>query len=135
MRYRIRWTVWGPNPMNRRLTILRWVAQVWSVPSIFALLLPYSVEGVYWLQATSVREAIGHLCFFAILVGLVLAWRWEGLGGALTVAGLAAFYVTWWLYGRSPRGPYLALVAAPGFLFLLHWLLARSAHKEAWLAE
>ena len=82
--------------MNKRLTILRWVARVWSVPSIFALLLPYFVEGVYWLQATSVREAIGHLCFFAILVGLVLAWRWEGLGGALTVAGLAAFYVTWW---------------------------------------
>lgn len=113
--------------MQRLLMIIRWTARVWSVPSIVALLLPYFVEGLYWLQATSVREVIGHLCFFAVLVGLILAWRWEGLGGGLTVAGVVVFYVTWWLHGKTPRGLFFLLIAAPGAIFLLYWLLARRA--------
>ena len=113
------------SKMGRVRTTIRWIARIWSIPSIVTLLLPYFVEGLYWLGATSIREVIGHICFFAVLVGLILAWRWEGLGGSLTVGGLAAFYVTWWLHGEHPRGPFFLLVAAPGFLFLLYWLLER----------
>jgi hypothetical protein len=109
--------------MAKLATGIRWAARAWSIPSIVALLLPYLVEGLYWLGATSIREVVGHACFLAVLVGLILAWRWEGLGGGLTVAGTAAFYVTWWSHGKSPRGPFLLLVAAPGFLFCLYWLL------------
>lgn len=113
--------------MQRLLTIIRWTARAWSIPSMVALLLPYFVEGLYWLQAKSVREVIGHLCFFAVLVGLILAWRWEGLGGGLMVTGIAAFYVTWWLHGKTPRGPFFLLIAAPGVFFLLYWLLAHTS--------
>ncbi|MDX1520967.1 MAG: hypothetical protein R3264_05035 [Anaerolineae bacterium] len=62
------------------------------------------------------------LLFFpvGIVLGLILAWSWAGLGGSLAAGSLIAFY---WLhfiwYGNVPRGPYFALVAAPGFLFLL----------------
>jgi hypothetical protein len=111
--------------MDKLATIVRWMARVWSVPSVVVLLVPYVMEGLYWLQAASIQEAIGHICFAAILAGLILAWWRERLGGALTVAGLAGFYITWWLHGESPRGPALILIAAPGFLFLLAWLLAR----------
>ena len=111
--------------MERVRTTIRWIARIWSIPSIVTLLLPYFMEGLYWLGATSIREVIGHICFFAVLVGLILAWRWEGLGGSLTVGGLAAFYVTWWLHGKHPRGPFFLLVAAPGFLFLLYWTASR----------
>jgi hypothetical protein len=111
--------------MKRWMTIIRWVARVWSIPSIVALLLPYLMEGLYWLQAASPREVVGHVCFFAILVGLILAWLREGLGGALAVAGFTIFYVTWWATGDSPHGPFLALIAVPGFLFLTYWLLTR----------
>lgn len=60
---------------DRLTTVIRWVARVWSIPSIAALLLPYIVEGPYWLQARSLREAIGHFCFFGLMLGLILAWR------------------------------------------------------------
>jgi hypothetical protein len=109
---------------DRLTTVIRWVAKVWSVLSIGALLLPTLVEGPYWLRAQSLREVIGHLCFFGILLGLILAWRWEGLGGTITVGSFALFYLTWWLSGRSPSGPFFALIAAPGFLFLACWLRA-----------
>lgn len=111
--------------MQKLPTIIRRTARIWSIPGIVTLLLPYFVEGLYWLGATSFREVIGHICFFAVLVGLILAWRWEGLGGGLTVGGIVVFYVTWWLHGKHPRGPFFLLIAAPGFLFLLYWLLTR----------
>jgi hypothetical protein len=123
------------DEMKRLATIVRWTARVWSIPSIVALLLPYFVEGLYWLQATSIREVIGHLCFLAVLVGLLLAWRWEGLGGGLTVTGMMVFYITWWLYGKTPRGPFFVLIAAPGCLFLLSWWLLKQAQEKPQSAE
>jgi hypothetical protein len=111
--------------MNRWMKVLRWTARLWSLVSIIALLLPFFVEGLYWLGATSLREVIGHICFLAVLVGLIVAWRREGLGGGLTLAGTGSFYLTWWLYGKTVRGPFLLILAAPGFLFVLYWLLDR----------
>jgi hypothetical protein len=113
--------------MEKLTNGIRWVARALSIPSVLVLLFPYFVEGLYWLGATSIREVIGHACFLAILAGLILAWRWEGWGGGLTVAGTVAFYVTWWLHGTSPRGPFLVLVAAPGLLFCVYWLLTPGA--------
>jgi hypothetical protein len=116
--------------MKRLLAIILWTARIWSIPSIVALLLPYFVEGLYWLESTSLREVVGHLCFLAILVGLIVAWFREGLGSALAIAGFTSFYVTWWATGDLPHGPFLALIAAPGFLFLLYWLLARRVQES-----
>ena len=113
--------------MVRWLRVLLWIARAWSVVSIVALLLPFFVEGLYWLSATTLREVIGHACFLAVLVGLIIAWRWHGLGGALTLAGMGFFYLTWWLYGKTVQGPFLLIVAAPGLIFLLYWLLDRAA--------
>ena len=121
--------------MRRSIRIIRWIARIWSIPSIVALLLPYFVEGFYWLQATSLREVVGHLCFFVILVGLILAWFREGLGGALVATGFTIFYVTWWTTGNSPHGPFLVLIAAPGLLFLLCWFLSSHAQQAASLGE
>ena len=117
--------------MVRWLRVILWIARAWSVVSIVALLLPFFVEGLYWLSATTVREVIGHICFLAVLVGLIIAWRWHGLGGGLALAGIAVFYLTWWLYGKTVQGPFLLIVGAPGLLFLLYWLLDRAAQGMA----
>jgi hypothetical protein len=111
--------------MKKLQTWVRWFARIWSIFSIVVLLVPYFMEGLYWLQATCLREVIGHICFFAVLMGLMVAWRWEGIGGGLIVGGVVVFYVTWWAHGKAPRGPFFLLIAAPGLLFLLSWLLDR----------
>lgn len=131
----VRYTPKRSRRVRSWIGIVRWIARIWSIPSIVALLLPYVVEGFYWLQAASPREVAGHLCFFAILVGLILAWFREGLGGAMTAAGFTIFYVTWRATGDRPQGPFLALIAAPGFLFLLYWLLSRHARQTAGSGE
>jgi hypothetical protein len=49
----------------------------------------------------------------------LLGWKWELLGGSLTVIGLIAFYLLDFLFsGTFPRGPYFLLLASPGILFL-----------------
>ena len=121
--------------MKELHTIIRWTARIWSIPGIAVLLLPYLMEGLYWLEASSWREVVGHVCFFAVLVGLILAWFREGLGGALTSAGFTVFYLTWGATGDLPKGPFLALIAAPGFLFLAYWLLTRRRQQPVNLGE
>ena len=77
------------------------------------------------------RDIVAMLLFPVLsCVGLIVAWRRVGLGGAISVGSLVAFYA--WLGlmdGRLPRGPYFALVAAPGFLFLLLWAISRRHEK------
>jgi hypothetical protein len=69
-----------------------------------------------------------------LLVGLVLAWRWEWIGAALYAAA-AMLYVTWAL-GR-PISPAIKLswiltIAGPAFviaaLFLANWLKRGELH-------
>ena len=78
------------------------------------------------------RDLIGLFFFpFGVCLGMIVAWRREGLGGGITVGSLLAFYATLRIMdGRFPGGPYFALVAAPGILFLVCWLLSRGVRKE-----
>jgi hypothetical protein len=110
------------NPMT--LTI-RWLARLWSVASLGLLLLFFIGEGFNPTLITP-AEWVGLFFFpFGIAVGMIVAWRREGLGGAITVGSLLAFYAWQLASGDLPRGPYFALFAAPGFLFLLSASLAR----------
>jgi hypothetical protein len=53
------------------------------------------------------------------------------LGGGITVASLAAFYLADRVISSSfPGGIAFVALASPGFLFLLCWLLARPTTKQ-----
>jgi hypothetical protein len=116
------------NKFTRFSPIIRWAARVWSLLSIAALLLPFVMEGLIWMYANSIREILGHVCYMGILIGLILSWFKEGAGGATTTISLMLFYIVFWATGRTPTGPYFILIAAPGFLFLIYWLLDREHH-------
>lgn len=78
------------------------------------------------------RDLVGLFLFpFGTCVGMILAWRWEGLGGGITVGSLLAFYVALRVMdGRFPRGPWFALIAAPGILSLLSWAIPLARTKK-----
>jgi hypothetical protein len=64
-------------------------------------------------------EALLMACFFTSWLGLLVAWRWELLGAAMTLAGMGLFYLVHYLdAGRWPRGWAFACIAAPGLFFL-----------------
>lgn len=111
----------------------RWIARAWSIASL-AFLLVIGVGEIVYPHAerpTNLRDLVGLFFFpFGTCVGMVLAWRWEGLAGAITVGSVLAFYAALGIIdGRLPRGPFFALVAVPGVLFLLSWAMS-AARKE-----
>jgi hypothetical protein len=118
------------------VTVIRWVARVWSIASIGFVLLMFVgsalAEGINPAQF-AFRDLVGLFFFpLGICLGMMMAWRWEGLGGGITVGSLLAFYAALRVMdGRFPRGPWFALVAAPGVFFLVSWLLSRGLHKTA----
>ena len=83
-------------------------------------------EGLNLFHLT-LHELVLFLFFpLGVGLGMIIAWRWEGLGGGITVGSLAAFYLVHRLLSSGfPKGFGFVAMAFPGFLFLLCWLWAR----------
>ena len=104
--------------------VIRWAARLTSMVTLAFVVLAATVPAA----PPTAGEAVALLLFpVGVVTGFAVGWWREGLGGAISVASLAAFY-GWMAMVRSlPGGPYFALLAAPGVLFLLSWMLNRSA--------
>ncbi len=113
------------------LCALRWSARVLSIIAVGIVLLFAFGEGLNLSQFTP-RELLLFVFFpLGVCLGMVLAWRWEGLGGGITMASLAAFYVVNRLSSSGfPRGFAFVAFAVPGLLFLLCWLWTRLTIKQ-----
>ena len=108
---------------NWSLIGLEWIARAASVASITLLLMIFLGEGFHPSQI-SFQEWAGLIFFpVGVVVGMIIAWRKEALGGFVTVASLVSFYLVYGYILRNHIGGWFFLAfAAPGFLFLFHWL-------------
>jgi hypothetical protein len=71
-------------------------------------------------------EPIQMIFFWTACVGMVIAWRWPVLGGALSFGAMILFFaVELAVNGRLPGGLVLYLMLLPGILFLLSGFLNR----------
>ena len=68
------------------------------------------------------------MAFFPIgvVIGLILAWKWAGLGAIITIVSVVAFYVWVQIVKERSGGPVPALTTVPGILFLIYWLRSRN---------
>lgn len=110
---------------RQRLTLaIRWTARVWAIASI-GLILLLSIGQM----PPNRSEWIGFVLYPAgIVVGMVLAWWREGLGGTITVGSLLAFYALHFATaGTLPKGWAWLILAAPGLLFLWCWRRSQNA--------
>jgi hypothetical protein len=117
--------------MNATLatTGLRWTARLLALLIAGFVLLMAIGEGFSPAKLKSSELALA-VPFFVAWVGMVLGWRWEGLGGTLVVAGILGFYLVHFAttgFGRFPRGWFFPTLTLPGILFLACWFLRRSA--------
>jgi hypothetical protein len=116
------------------VVVIRWVARMWG-STIVALTVLFALMHTVTPDAPppTASEWVG-LAFFpmGVCAGLVLAWRWEGLGGVIAVGSYLAFYS--WMRASSggvPSGPFFSFAAIPGALFLLCRLLSRDDRGRA----
>ena len=128
---------------DRATRWLRWIARIWSLPILVSVLLvvigygwDWATGGVvdpYAVEEIVPGEFLPPVLLFLGVLGLGIAWRWEGLGGTIAMvfqlAALASLLIQTPIAADFPRSaiPYLLLVvtAVPGVLFLLCWRRSR----------
>ena len=119
---------------RRVAAIIRWIARIWGGISLLFLIFMVGGHVIEALSGTaegpgftSTRELVTFLFFpVSTLIGLGLAWKWEGLGGCITLLGIAGLYV---LRPDLILEPMFNGLAAPGVLFVAYWLLAKDPGK------
>ena len=106
------------------LAVIELSARVGSIASIALLVSIFMGEALQPSDISS-NEWAGLLFFpIGVTIGMILAWWKEGLGAAVTLLSLLAFYLVYGYLLRNHIGGWAFIAfASPGFLFLLHWLL------------
>ena len=111
---------------SRPLHILRLAARATSILCLEVILLFLVGEGFEFASVTA-KQWVG-LAFFPVglIIGLVLAWREEGLGGAIAIGSIAGIYLIygWMLNGTLRLGWAFLPFLIPGILFLAYRFLA-----------
>jgi len=105
---------------------LRLMAKLTSLVTIIFILLFFIGEG-FDVAMVGLKEWIGLLFFpVGVIVGLIIAWRNEGLGGAISIISLFAFYLVYGLMlnGRLWQGWSFIVFSLPSFLFFAYWLFS-----------
>ena len=106
------------------ITILRWIARIGSIIIIAGVLAIFIGEGGFNPFKLTAQEASMMVCFWGSCIGLGLAWKWEGIGGTISVSFMAIFFALEFAFsGHFPRGWAFEVIAFPGILFLTISLL------------
>ena len=104
--------------------IIRWIARIWAALMVAFMLFMFIThivdDGIGPLFDLSFRDTLMMVAMIGSVIGLGLAWKWERLGGWMTVGGMLAFYLfDYFFSGDFPRGPVFLIIAFPGILFLI----------------
>jgi hypothetical protein len=108
--------------MWRAAVIGRWTARIAGTLMALFFLAFFIGEGFPNIFRLQWRESFSVLAISAVVVGLLLAWIWEGLGGAIAVAAVGLMP----LIGMRGIGLFL-VPAAIGLLHVVCWWRLRSA--------
>jgi hypothetical protein len=104
---------------------VRWTARVLSALLVAIVLLIFVGEGFNPLNLKGI-EPVQMALFWTACAGMVVAWRWPAVGGALSLGGMILFFaVESAVTGRLPRGLFFYLMLLPGVLFLLSAFIRR----------
>jgi len=107
---------------------LRWIARVLgSLLALFFLLmgLGYAIGGdAQATQEENFLTMLGVVTIFTVwIIGIILAWKWEGIGGGIILLSTIIFFIVV-PDALSPFNP-LHLLPVIGILFLICWWRAR----------
>jgi hypothetical protein len=106
---------------------IRWAARLLATLLVGLVVVIYVGQGGFNPLKLKAVELTQMIFLWTACIGMVVAWRWQVLGGALSLGGMILFFtVEVAMNGRLPRGLFLYLLLVPGILFLLSGLFRRS---------
>lgn len=111
---------------------IRFVAKIMALGLICLSLylyfsMPVSKRGID-VQNSTFAEMVMTLSFICALVGLVLAFKFEGLGGILTLVGLIAFSIAYY-YSAGKVLWKIWIFGIPAVLFIFTWWMTNYADE------
>ena len=116
------------NDVKRNKGTIKWIARIWSILSLAFLLLFFGASIISSIgTATFAFKDVFQFVFFPIglTIGLIIAWKWEGLGGIITIGSIIGFHLQMLIkHGKPDFVLFIDLLAAPGILFILYWILS-----------
>ncbi len=113
---------------TKLLTRIKWVSRIWGI--VYIIFFLFMLIGYAIMDQPSpddtvnplgTRVVIAFIFLFGYFAGLILAWKWEGLGGLIAITCIISFAIT---IQNMPVHIYM-LMAIPALLFLICWLLSR----------
>jgi hypothetical protein len=108
-----------PDESDLFISALRWVARLLGLVVVGTAVVFLVGTGGFNPLRLSPREMVLMTLFWVAILGLLVGWRREALGGALTVGSMFLFALLEWLRsGDLLRLWAFALIALPGLFFL-----------------
>ena len=109
--------------MSLFLQVIRWTARLAAVlvAAGFVALAAGEILSPHSGPPTRLVEYAGIALLAVTCLGMMLAWKWELPGAALSLGALAAFLTI----VRMSRYGVIFCFGAPGILFLLDWTLRK----------
>jgi hypothetical protein len=103
---------------RRMITVVRWIARVVGIALLGLIVVIAIGEGVPNPLRMSFQENLLGIGILAMLIGQIVAWRWEGIGSLLILGGFALFVtVNHGVRLNVVFGPWLVT----GLLYLVCW--------------
>jgi hypothetical protein len=115
---------------NQKITtkIILWTARLWGT-LIFVFVSFFLFAGIFGNEQggggiRNTQELFSFIFFPCMnIIGLALAWKWEGLGGLIaTISMMGMFFMRFDLI----TDPYFIFgITPPGILYLVYWHLSK----------
>ena len=113
------------------IKVLRWIARIWgALQALGALLyIDQYFGGFIRGEVVFYPDTLERLFFpYVSAIGLIIAWKWERLGGIIAIAGLLGTLMVDPSVTRQELIGGLIYVI-PGFMFLICWYLTKRMQK------
>jgi hypothetical protein len=120
------------NAIPRSIKIICWIARIWSIlVFVVALMIIFSPDP-YATEPVPVADWFLLSLWGVAVLGLLVAWRWELVGGIITIATMFIREMAWGILKGHWLVNFLIVwlfLVPPAILFLVAWRLERKAKK------
>jgi len=120
------------NAVPRSVKIIRWIARIWSILVFVVALLEIFTPDPYATEPVPVADWFLLSLWGVAILGLLVAWRWELVGGIITIATMFIRELAWVILKGHWLVNFLIIwlfVVPPAILFLVARGLERKAKK------
>ena len=116
------------NAVSRSEKIIRWIARIWSILIFVVTLLRIFVPDPYATEPVPASDWFLLSLWGVAILGLLIAWRWELIGGIITIATMFVRELIWVMLKGDWWVNFLIIwlfVVPPAILFLVAWGLEK----------